>query len=146
MIYEKTVKRFCCEDISKIENYEKAIADTTQAWECHHRMELIKTGAVVDSTRQDLIDWGIYYHRPVDELIFLTQAEHNSLHHKGRKKPPRSEEYKRKMSETKKGKRRGPMSEEQKRKLSESLKGKSHKSYNTKFRHWKLVDGKRVYY
>ena len=33
------VKKFCCEDISKIENYAAAIADTTQTWECHHRME-----------------------------------------------------------------------------------------------------------
>lgn len=56
MISENYVKRYCCEDISKIENYDKAIADTTQVWECHHKMELIATGAVVDSAQQDLKD------------------------------------------------------------------------------------------
>ena len=44
MICLATVKRFC-NDYSKIENYDKAIADTTQTWEVHHKMELIETGA-----------------------------------------------------------------------------------------------------
>lgn len=30
-------KLWCCEDISKIENYDKAIADKTQTWVCHHK-------------------------------------------------------------------------------------------------------------
>lgn len=47
----KGMERYCCEDISKIENYEEAVADTTQMWHCHHRLELVKTGAVVDSTK-----------------------------------------------------------------------------------------------
>ncbi len=29
MIYEIGAYAFCCEDISKIENYDKAVADTT---------------------------------------------------------------------------------------------------------------------
>lgn len=53
----KEVHKFCCEDISKIENYEKAIVDVTQTWHCHHRLECVETGAVVNSTKQDLIDW-----------------------------------------------------------------------------------------
>ena len=69
MINERCVKAFC-KDYTKIENYEKAVADTTQTWDCHHRMELVVTGAVVDSTVQDLKDWDIYYDRPADELIF----------------------------------------------------------------------------
>ena len=165
------VKKYCCEDISKIENYDKAIADTTQMWDCHHRMELIKTGAVVDSTKQDLIDWDIYYNRPADELIFLTKAEHMSLHWKGKH---HSEEYKRKMSEACKGRtawnkgktfseeykrnmselmKGRTFSEEWKRKLSESQKGKKLSeeakrklSEARKGKHWKLVDGKRVWY
>ena len=28
----KVVKRYCCEDISLIENYDKAVADNTQIW------------------------------------------------------------------------------------------------------------------
>lgn len=48
-----------------------------------------------------------------------------------------SEEWNRKISEAKKGK---PRSEECKRKLSEAHKGQR------KGQHWKLVDGKRVWY
>ena len=48
-----------------------------------------------------------------------------------------TEETKRKMSEARKGKH---LSEETKRKKSEAMKGK-HKG-----KHWKLVDGKRVWY
>ena len=40
MINEHNAKKFCKEDISKIENYDKAIADTTQVWDCHHRTEI----------------------------------------------------------------------------------------------------------
>lgn len=144
MIKEYNVKKFCCEDISKIENYYKAVNDKTQTWDCHHKMELIKTGAVVDSSKQDLIDWGIYFDRPADELIFLTSTEHISLHWKGKKGKPgpnkgkhHSEEWNRKISEAKKCK---PRSEETRRKLSETHKGQR------KGQHWKLVNGKRVWY
>ena len=130
MIYENNVKRYCCEDISKIENYEEAVNDITNTWECHHKMELIETGAVVNSTKQDLIDWGIYYNRPADELIFMTKIDHRRLHLKGK---GLSEEAKRKLSESNKGKK---YSDETKRKMSEAHKGK----------HWKFVDGKCVWY
>ena len=69
------------------------------------------------------------------------------LHCKGKKREPFSEEWRQKMSESHKGKegwnKGKPRSEETKRKLSEAMKGKSH---NIKLRHWKLVDGKRVWY
>ena len=146
MISNFSTKLYCCEDISKIENYEEAVNDITQIWDCHHKMELVKTGAVVDSTRQDLIDWGIYYNRPADELIFLRKDEHRRLHKKGKKC---SEEYRRNMSEAHKGKRLSEVkkgykhSEDSKRKMSETLKGKP---CPNKGKHWKLVDGKRIYY
>lgn len=126
MIYKNTVKRYCCEDISKIENYDKAVADTTQTWDCHHRMELTKTGAVVDSSRQDLIDWGIYYNRSADELIFLTHSEHQRLHTKG------------------KGSFKGRShSEETKRKITEKLKSKPTKSMKSAvaYRRYKAAGG-----
>ena len=85
--------------------------------------------------------------------------------HKGK---PKSEEWKRKQSESRKGEGNPNygkhLSEETKRKLSEAKKGKStwikgkHLSEETKRklsvshkgkfkgRHWKLVDGKRVWY
>lgn len=66
---------------------------------------------------------------------------------KGKKKSPLSEEQKRKLSEANKGQKawnKGqPLSEEIKRKISESKKGKTTK---LKGKHWKLVNGKRVYY
>ena len=37
MICEHYARKFCCEDISLIENYALAVADTTQTWDCHHR-------------------------------------------------------------------------------------------------------------
>ena len=72
-------------------------------------------------------------------------TEVKSKANKGKK---RSEETRRKMSEAMKGKHTGEnnpfygkhLSEEQKKKLSEAHKGKY------KGKHWKLVDGKRVYY
>lgn len=142
MICLPTVKRFCS-NFTEIENYDKAIADTEKVWECHHKLELIETGAVVDSTKQDLIDWGIYYDRPADELIFLTKAEHRRLHanwkknkffaEKGRtpwnKGIPMSNETRKKISENRKGKGispRGPMSAEHKEKERITHLGKKH--------------------
>lgn len=51
-----------------------------------------------------------------------------------------SEEVRRRKSEAMKGKKRDPHSEETRRKMSEAHKGQR------KGKHWKLVDGKRVWY
>ena len=108
MICERTIKKFCKDDISLIENYDKAIADDTQTWQCHHRRETI-------FSRKDLIEIGEYYNRPACELIFLTKSEHNRLHKSGENNPNfgkpawnngkhPSEESRKKMSEARKGK------------------------------------------
>ena len=103
------MKKYCCEDISKIENYELAKRDNFRGWVIHHRLELVETGAVADSTKQDLKAWGIYYNRPASELIYLTKSEHQKLHRTGKPGPNRgkhfSEEHKRKLLESKKGKK-----------------------------------------
>ena len=44
---------------------------------------------------------------------------------RGKKRPTRSEEWKRKISESKKGKKLQPFSEEHKRKISEANRGKT---------------------
>ena len=101
--------KYCCEDISKIENYELAKRDDFKGWVIHHRLELVETGAVVDSTKQDLKARGIYYNRPAEELVYLTRSEHQKLHRTGKPGPNRgkhfSEEHKRKLLESKKGKK-----------------------------------------
>ena len=39
MINEKQARKYCKEELSKIKNYDKAIADTTQTWDLHHMTE-----------------------------------------------------------------------------------------------------------
>ena len=70
MICEETAKKYCCEDLSLIENYELAINDTTQTWHCHHRRESIYSA-------KDLIEIGEYWKRSAAELIFLAPTEHH---------------------------------------------------------------------
>lgn len=116
-----------------IENYDLAISDTTQTWVCHHRLETHFSDGTprpknAQLSREELIALGMYYNRPSEELIFLTEKEHNNVHHKEKK---RSGETRRNISEALKGKpslrkgiKTGPRSEETKKKLSESHKGK----------------------
>ena len=63
-------------------------------------------------------------------------AESNRGHPAWNKDKPMSDEQKKKLSEAHKEKKHEPHSEETKRKISEAMKHK----------HWKLVDGKHVYY
>lgn len=123
-------KKFCKEDLSKIENYDKAISDDTQTWHCHHRTEIWW-----NCTKKDLIDNECYYGRKACELIFLTPAEHKSLHSKGKIV---SEETKQKMSKAQKGK---PRSKESIKKRSETVKGR-HLSEETKK---KISEARKIY-
>ena len=129
MISENIAKSYCKDDISLIENYDKAIADKSLVWHCHHRRETIYS-------RSGLKEIGEYYNRPACELIFLTPLEHIRLHHLGKhlsaethqkmseahKGKHHSEETRKKIGEAKKGKHR---SAETRKKMSETRKGKS---------------------
>ena len=122
MISEKYAKKYCCDDISNIENYELAINDTIQTWECHHRGEVLPCGRF---SPNDLKKFELYFNRPAVELIFLTSDDHRRLHFKGVHRPdlkgvPKSEAHKKAMSEAHKG---VPLSEAHKKALSEALKG-----------------------
>ena len=134
MICEMTVKSYC-KDFTKIENYASAVADTTQTWEVHHRLESC-------FTQKFLKNMGLYYNVEPEALIFLTKAEHCKIdskckrHSKAMKGKELSEEHRAKISAAIKGKKITPHSEEHKAKLSAALKG----------RHWKLVEGKRIWY
>lgn len=154
---DRTPYNYCfCRTPELIENYDKAVADTTQTWQCHHRLETHNSDGerrLVDISSSELIALGVYYDRPPEELIFLTPIEHISLHKAGKPSPNKgkklSEETKKKISETLKGKHH---SEASRKRISEALKGhsvseetKKKKSEALKGKHWKLVDGKRVW-
>lgn len=145
MINEKKARSYCKEDISKIKNYNKAIADSTQVWDCHHMTE-----TWWNCTAKDLIENECYYNRKACELIFLTKSEHRRLHMQNI-----SEDTRRKMSESHKGEKNSfyckHLSDEHRRKISEAMKGK-HRSEETrrkmseakKGKTWKVIDGKRI--
>lgn len=53
MINKYNAKHFCREgELTKIENYDKAIADETQTWECHHRLGLTLDGEFAHSKKR----------------------------------------------------------------------------------------------
>lgn len=99
---------FCNGDITKIENYDKAIADQVQMWEIHHRLETHFSDGTprpinAHLTKAELKALNMYYHRPPEEFIFLTKADHRVLHHKGKesanKGQHQTEDAKRRISE-----------------------------------------------
>lgn len=120
MIHEINVSKFCNEDFSKIENYDKAISDPTQTWHCHHRLETHDENGeklIKNILKKELIKRGLYYNRPAKELIFLTEKEHASLHQAGR---TLSGETKKLLSErTTNQWKEHPLTEEQHRIMSE---------------------------
>lgn len=153
--------RHYCNNYENIENYQKAAADNFIGWCIHHRLQTWTSDGkrrLVDISAEELKALGMYYDRPPEELIFMTLAEHSSLHNKGK---PKSETAKKKMSEarkgkytgennsfygkrhseetkmrisrTKTGKKLGPFSEEHKQKLSESKKAEKNPNYG---KHW----------
>ena len=117
MINLKDVKKYC-KDYTKIENYELAMADSSQTWECHHKLEI---GQDYLNTCEELKMMNLYYNRPAEELIFLTVKEHHKVHrvnHAGCRngmygKDPWNLGTKH--------------SEETRKKISKSMKGKAHK-------------------
>ena len=112
MIKTKHAKKICREDITLIKNYEQAITDESQIWDCHHINELT-------FTRQELIKQNMYYYRPANELVFLTRSEHKKLH---LTVCAGADEYKQKLSESLKGRK---FSDEHRRNISESNKGQT---------------------
>lgn len=119
-----------CSDYKNIENYEIAVS-SEEKYHLHHKLE-IQDDKVL--SRQTLKEMDLYFHRPSNELIFLTETEHRKLHGKYITDEKRqllslnnlghiiSEETKQKISQANKGKpayNKGiPMNEETKLKLS----------------------------
>lgn len=126
MIGRRT-KLYCKEDISLIENYDKAINDKEHIWECHHRLEI---GEGYTNSTEDLKMMNLYYNRPANELIFLTKYEHCSIHFS-------CKEIHSKSAKSRTGLKR---SDEFKKELRIKLKG-LHKG-----QHWRVINGKRCWY
>ncbi len=131
MICEKTVKRYCT-NYFDIENYDKAIADKTQTWDCHHRLE--EEGYSI----KKLIKQNLYFNRPPEELIFLLKSDHMRIHgylqpigedspFYGRIGPnlgnPMKEETKQKLSQANLGKK---LTLKTRQKISEANKRRKH--------------------
>lgn len=73
MINEASAKQFCCEDISLIRGYERAVNDTTQVYDIHHLDGVFYT-------KEQLIAMGMYYKVPAMALLFMTRSEHRKIH------------------------------------------------------------------
>lgn len=123
----RRAKLYCKDDVSLIENYEKAINDKERTWECHHKLELHEDYI---NNVEDLINMNLYYNRPACELIFLTKEEHCRIH-LSRK------ETQDKATNSRSGKKRSnKFKNEQSIRMMGFHKGE----------HWKVINGKRVWY
>ena len=107
----KDIKYFC-KDYTKIENYDKAVADTSRMWHLHHRK------GEEGYSKKDLRKMRLYYGCKPEELIFLTPSQHLSVHRKGKGRPPFTEEWRKKMSSAKKGRKKCKAFVEQRRKTA----------------------------
>ena len=117
MIDIKRAKRYCSEDISLIENYQEAIS-SSEIYHLHHKLEI-----ELNKSSQELIELGLYWNRPANELIFMKQFDHKSLHSSNLR-----EETRKRRSESLRGENNPfygkTLSNEHKKKISETLKGK----------------------
>lgn len=75
--YLKTCRQYCT-NVENVENYDKVIKNPELIWVLHHRKE-IENGHTI-YTHDQLLELNLYYHRPANELIFLTYNEHKKLH------------------------------------------------------------------
>lgn len=120
------VKRYCI-NVKDIENYDIAV-NSPEIYECHHRLETHfsdGTPRPKDAllTSDELKALGMYFHRPANELIFLTKSEHARIGSvicaSGEANPMygkcHSTETRKKLSEALKGKKR---SDDFKKKIS----------------------------
>lgn len=129
MICIETVKKYCNGDVFKIENYKEAMADNSQTWDLHHRLETHTSEGLrrkVPITQIELEALEMYYQRPAEELIFMKQADHKYLHQKG---GHLSEAHRRSISVKNRLNAVTRCSAEMRRKLSEIAKARKEKYF-----------------
>lgn len=115
---EGRLRRYCT-DFKKIENYEEAVS-SSERYDLHHRKEIetLEDGTTVLRSAKELKRLDLYWHRPPEELIFLSGSEHVSLHNRDGHCPEESRE---KRSESLKG---HIVSDDSRAKISKSLMGR----------------------
>lgn len=122
MKLDGTPRKSCfCRTPELIENYSEAVADTTQTWVCHHRLETHNSDGErlpLEISRKELQALDMYFDRPPEELVFMTKSEHIRLHCIGR---IHSQDVKNRISKTEKGK---VVSEETRNRIKKSLEGR----------------------
>lgn len=121
----KTIYKLC-DTPELIENYNEAISDKEVVWEVHHRLETQFSDGTPRPfssalSKAELIALGMYWKRPVCELIFLDKKSHAQLH-----KPYYKTNRDIKISNTLHGR---SLSEDVKSKISNSLKGENNPFY-----------------
>lgn len=117
-LFVKTQKYCYCDNPELIENYDKAISDTTQTWSCHHKLEAFYRSS-------ELKAMGRYWHVSPRELVFVKEkgkcydrTSHYFWLHKARTK---TKEW---IENAAKNRINRTPSEEVKKKISEKLKGR----------------------
>lgn len=136
-----------CPNFTDVENHDKALADNYEGWVLHHKLG-------VGVLREELMELNLYYNRPPQELIFVTEKEHRLIHNKCMK---HKESWHKKLSASKKGVKKSEQHKErirqaalrrwarkgEKEKQSERIKASCTPERNEKVRLGKL--GKKWY-
>lgn len=137
-IAELIAKEWTCKGVHQSEETRRKISESHKGKEGYW-----KGKARSEETKRKVSEGNKGKHLSEEHKRKLSEALKGNTNVKGRpsafKGKHHSEEAKRKLSEANKGKK---PSEETRKKMSEAKKGNT----NAKGKHWKLVDGKRVYY
>lgn len=129
MVCEEMARKYCNGDITFIANYQLAIADKSETWDIHHRLETETSDGkkrIIPLSQKELKALGVYYNRFPEELIFMKQAEHKYLHQKGK---PLSEEHRKSISIKNRLNVTTRCNAEMRRKLSEIAKARTYKNF-----------------
>lgn len=78
MVCNRPLLLLYCSTPELIENYDEAIRDETEIWDCHHRREVFNNGNTLSV--KFLKKCGLYYHVQPEDLIFLKHSDHMKLH------------------------------------------------------------------
>ena len=81
MISEEKVKRYCA-DFTQIENYDVAISDNSEIWDCHHRLETHNSDGVKRSvflSKSELKALGVYITQMIITMNLMLPVIKNIL-------------------------------------------------------------------